>query len=123
MEKIIGLNPVIEVLENKEKDIEKIEIFQGLREEKVSLIKRKASQRNIRVQFIKKKVDNSQGVVAYISAYDYYKEIGEFIEKVAHKKKDIILVLDGVQDPRNFGAIIRSAEIFGVSGIVIPERN
>ncbi|WP_163469891.1 23S rRNA (guanosine(2251)-2'-O)-methyltransferase RlmB [Fusobacterium sp. IOR10] len=123
MEKIIGLNPVIEVLENKEKDIEKIEIFQGLREEKVSLIKRKASQRNIRVQFIKKKVDNSQGVVAYISAYDYYKEIGEFIEKVAPKKKDIILVLDGVQDPRNFGAIIRSAEIFGVSGIVIPERN
>lgn len=123
MEKIIGLNPVIEVLENKEKNIEKIEIFQGLREEKVNFIKRKASQRNIKVEFIKKKVDNSQGVVAHVSAYNYYKEIGEFIEKIASKKKDMILVLDGVQDPRNFGAIIRSAEIFGVSGIIIPERN
>ncbi|MDP0488139.1 MAG: 23S rRNA (guanosine(2251)-2'-O)-methyltransferase RlmB [Fusobacterium sp. JB021] len=123
MEKIIGLNPVMEVLENKEKNIEKIEIFQGLKEEKVKLIKMKASKRNIRIQYIKKKVDNSQGVVAYISSYDYYKELGEFIEKIASKKKDIILVLDGVQDPRNFGAIIRSAEIFGVSGIIIPERN
>jgi len=123
MEKIIGLNPVMEVLENKEKNIEKIEIFQGLKEEKVKLIKMKASKRNIRIQYIKKKVDNSQGVVAYISSYDYYKKLGEFIEKIASKKKDIILVLDGVQDPRNFGAIIRSAEIFGVSGIIIPERN
>lgn len=123
MEKIIGINPVMEVLDNKEKNIEKIEIFQGLREDKINIIKRKASERNIRVQFIKKKVDNSQGVVAYINSYDYYVEANEFLEKAALKDKGIILVLDGVQDPRNFGALIRSAEIFGVLGIVIPERN
>ena len=123
MEKIIGINPVMEVLDNKEKNIEKIEIFQGLREDKINIIKRKASERNIRVQFIKKKVDISQGVVAYINSYDYYVDINEFLEKAALKDKGIILVLDGVQDPRNFGALIRSAEIFGVLGIVIPERN
>lgn len=123
MEKIIGINPVMEVLENKEKNIEKIEIFQGIKEEKANIIRKKASERNIKVQYIKKKIENSQGVIAYISSYDYYREFGEFLEKVAPKEKDIVLVLDGVQDPRNFGAIIRSAEIFGVSGIVIPERN
>lgn len=123
MEKIIGINPVMEVLENNEKNIEKIEIFQGLREDKINVIKRKAAKRNIKVQFIKKKVDNSQGVVAYVSSYDYYVEPGEFLEKIAPKNKGLILVLDGVQDPRNFGAIIRSAEIFGVLGIIIPERN
>ena len=123
MEKIIGINPVMEILEKKDKNIEKIEIFQGIREDKINIIKRKASERNIKVQFIKKKVDNSQGVVAYINSYDYYVEVGEFLEKVALKDKGIILVLDGVQDPRNFGALIRSAEIFGVLGIIIPERN
>lgn len=123
MEKIIGINPVMEILENREKNIEKIEIFQGIKEEKANLIRKKASERNIKIQYIKKKLENSQGVIAYITSYDYYKEFGEFLEKVALKEKDIVLVLDGVQDPRNFGAIIRSAEIFGVSGIIIPERN
>lgn len=123
MEKIIGINPVIEILENKEKNIEKIEIYEGIKEDKLNLIRKKASDRNIRLQFIKKKLENSQGVVAYVSSYDYYREIGEFLEKIAAKEKDIILILDGVQDPRNFGAIIRSAEIFGISGIIIPEKN
>ena len=66
MDKIIGINPVMEVLENKEKNIEKIEIFQGIKEDKANLIRKKASERNIKVQYIKKKVDNSQGVIAYI---------------------------------------------------------
>ncbi len=123
MEKIIGINPVMEILDKKDTNIEKIEIFQGLREDKINIIKRKASERNIKVQFIKKKVDNSQGIVAYLSSYDYYVDVNEFLEKVALKSSGIILVLDGVQDPRNFGALIRSAEIFGVHGIIIPERN
>ncbi len=38
-------------------------------------------------------------------------------------ENSIVLVLDEIQDPRNFGALIRSAEVFGVKGIIIPERN
>ena len=38
-------------------------------------------------------------------------------------EKSIVLILDEIQDPRNFGALIRSAEVFGVKGIIIPERN
>lgn len=123
MEKIIGINPVIEVLQNKEKTIEKLELFKGIRDEKINKIKKLASERNIKIFYTDKKTENSQGVVVYISEYDYYVDFGEFLEKIAREDKGIVLVLDEIQDPRNFGAIIRSAEVFGVKGIIIPERN
>lgn len=123
MKKVIGMNPVIELLQNKEINIEKIEIFKGTREERLGKLKSLASARNIKIFSVGKKEENSQGIVAYLSEYDYYVEFGEFLEKIAKDEKSIVLILDGVQDPRNFGAIIRSAEIFGVKGIIIPERN
>lgn len=123
MEKIIGINPVIEALQNKENNIEKIELYKNLKDEKILKIKKLASERNIKIFYNNKKVDNSQGVVAIIGNYDYYIDLGEFLEKVAPLKKSIVLILDEIQDPRNFGAIIRSAEVFGVHGIIIPERN
>lgn len=123
MKKVIGMNPVMELLQNKETNIEKIEIFKGTREERLGKLKSLASARNIKIFSVGKKEENSQGIVAYLSDYDYYVDFGEFLEKIAKDEKSIVLILDGVQDPRNFGAIIRSAEIFGVKGIIIPERN
>ena len=123
MESIIGINPVIEVLQNKEREIEKIELFKGLKDEKLQLLKKLASERNIKIYFTDKKRENSQGVEAIVINHNYYIEISEFLEKLVKKENGIVLVLDGIQDPRNFGALIRSAEIFGVSGIIIPERN
>lgn len=123
MEKIIGVNPVMELLQKKDSNIEKIELFKGLKGENVGKIKSLASERNIKIFYTNKKDENSQGVVAFVSDYDYYVDLGEFIEKMAFAKEATVLILDGIQDPRNFGAIIRSAEIFGVKGIIIPDRN
>jgi 23S rRNA (guanosine2251-2'-O)-methyltransferase len=123
MEKIIGINPAIEVLQNKDKFIEKIEIYKGTKDEKLNRIKKLASDRNIKIFYTDKKELNSQGVTVIINEYDYYIEFGEFLEKIAPLKKSIVLILDEIQDPRNFGAVIRSAEVFGVNGIIIPERN
>lgn len=123
MEKVIGINPVIELLQNKEKNIEKIELFKGLKEDKVGKLRSLAASRNVKIHYVGDKTDNSQGVVAYVIDHDYYMDFRAFLEKVARDKKSIVLILDGVQDPRNFGALIRSAEIFGVTGIIIPERN
>lgn len=123
MEKIIGINPVMEVLQNKEKTIEKLEIFKGAKDDKINKIKRLASERNIKIFYTDKKRENSQGVVVHVSDYDYYVDFGEFLEKIAPMEKSIVLILDEIQDPRNFGALIRSAEVFGVKGIIIPERN
>ncbi len=121
MEKLIGINPVTEALRNK-KDIEYIEIFKGTKEEKVKEIKNLASKLNIKIKKGDKRLENSQGVIAFINDYDYYMEFGEFQEKIVKEEESLILILDGIQDPRNFGAIIRSAETFGVSGIIVPER-
>ncbi|RUA07603.1 MAG: 23S rRNA (guanosine(2251)-2'-O)-methyltransferase RlmB [Fusobacteria bacterium] len=122
MKKIIGINAVNEAIESN-LNIEYIEIFTGVRPEQVAKLKTKASKKNIIVKPTKKKIENSQGVVAYISDYDYYISFEEFLENIVKDEKSTVLILDGVQDPRNFGALIRSAEIFGVKGIIIPERN
>ena len=122
MDKVIGINAVRDLLES-EKNIEKIEVYKGLGKDKIKDILEQASKRNIKVFYIDKRQDNSQGIAALISEYDYYQELNEFLEKVLRKPKSIVIILDQIQDPRNFGAIIRSAECFGVDGIVIQDRN
>lgn len=122
MEKIIGLNPVTEILK-KRKKVEYIEIFKNAQPERVAEIIELAKKNNTKIKRSQKRYENSQGVVAYIQDYDYYIEFGEFLEKLTFEEKSTVLILDGVQDPRNFGAIIRSAEIFGISGIIITEKN
>ena len=123
MERIIGINPVTEALLNKEQNIEKLELYKGLKEETVRKIKELASKRNIKIFYTGKKIENSQGVAVYISNHDYYVELIDAIEDLRLKEKSIVLILDEIQDPRNFGAIIRSAEVFKVDLIIIPERN
>lgn len=123
MERIIGVNPVTEALLNKEKNIEKLELYNGLKGETVQKLKELASKRNIKIFYTNKKIDNSQGVAVYISNFDYYRDFDEAYEELASKDKSVVLILDEIQDPRNFGAIIRSAEVFKVDLILIPERN
>lgn len=122
MDKVVGINAVIEVLKSS-KTVEKLEIYKGIKKETVREILNLASRKNIKIFYTEKRIPNSQGVCAVISDYDYYLEMVEFLEKVLSKEKSIVVVLDQVQDPRNFGAIIRSAECFGVDGIIIQDRN
>ncbi|WP_413854111.1 23S rRNA (guanosine(2251)-2'-O)-methyltransferase RlmB, partial [Candidatus Ruminimicrobium bovinum] len=60
------------------------------------------------------------GVVAEISAIEYV-ELDELIRNVKDKKNGLLLLLDGIEDPHNLGAIIRSAVCFGADGIIIPK--
>ena len=122
MEKIIGINPVIEVLKS-DKNIEKLEVYKKIKKETIKEILNLASRRNIKIFYTDRRTENSQGVVALVSEFDYYVDFAEFLEKLLRKEKSIVVVLDQIQDPRNFGAIIRSAECFGVDGIIIQDRN
>lgn len=122
MEKIIGINPVTEILKS-DKNVEKIEVYKGIKKDTIKEILTLASKRNIKVFYTDKRTENSQGVVALVSEFDYYVDLSDFLGKVLSKDKSIVIILDQIQDPRNFGAIIRSAECFGVDGIVIQDRN
>lgn len=122
MEKIIGINPVKEAIKSG-REIEKIEIYKGVTKEKIEFILKEAEKKSITIEYHDKKGDNDQGVTAYIQEYNYVKTLDEFLEKIYSKKEAVVVVLDGIQDPRNFGAIIRSCESFGIDGIIIPDRN
>lgn len=65
-----------------------------------------------------------QGIAAVIKPYSYssVEEIIKMPSKIP-AKPPVILILDGINDPHNFGAILRSADIFGVSGVIIPKHN
>lgn len=122
MEKIKGINPTIEILKS-DKTIEKLEIYKGVNKKHIEQILNLASKKNLKVRYVDKREDNSQGVVVYVSDYDYYISLNELLEKELFKEKSVIVILDQLQDPRNFGAIIRSCECFGVESIIIQDRN
>lgn len=122
MRKIIGVNPIIEALKEN-KSFDKIEVLSSIKKEKIKDLINLASKRNIKIHYVNKRSQNSQGVVGYIADYDYYITLEEFLEKELIKEKSLIVILDQVQDPHNFGAIIRSCECFGVKGIIIQDRN
>jgi len=64
----------------------------------------------------------NQGIAAYIKAYEYH-SLEEIIHKSKKAERPIIVMLDGINDPHNFGAILRCCDIFGVSGVVISKHN
>lgn len=86
-----------------------------------------ANSKHVKVQFVDNRVldgecDNHQGIIAITSDYEYSSV--EEILNVARDKKEpnFILILDGVEDPHNFGSIIRVAECLGVHGIIISKN-
>lgn len=124
---IIGRNPVLEALKS-EREIEKILVTKD-GEGSVKKIIAMARDKKLAVMQVEKSVldriadgGSHQGVVAYVSAHAYL-ELDELIQKALGEKEDAFLViLDGVEDPHNFGAIIRTADGAGAQGIIIPKR-
>lgn len=125
---ISGRNAVRELLSSG-RDIDKIYIQRGEREGSIKMLIAKARERNIPVvEAEKSKLDSismgaaHQGIVA-LAAEQNYSTVDEILEYAASKgEAPFIVVLDGVEDPHNLGAIIRSAECSGVHGVIIPKR-
>lgn len=65
---------------------------------------------------------NHQGIIVEVEEFKY-STLDEIILSAKDKAQPLVLILDGVEDPHNFGAIIRSADAFGVDGIIIKNRN
>ena len=125
---IYGKNAIIEALEQGEREFNKILISDNSRADiKIEQIKKLAKQRNVIFQFVAKEKLNSlepsgkhQGVIGLVSSVKYT-DLDEFI--VSHKnEKSSIVILDGVEDAHNVGAIIRSCVCAGIKGIILPSR-
>jgi 23S rRNA (guanosine2251-2'-O)-methyltransferase len=118
---------VLEALRAENRRVDKVLIADGARESRLSEIVDLCRARGIRFDHAAREtfgkfVDrdaNTQGVIAF-AAWAEYVDVDEILDKAADPA--LIVVLDGVEDPRNFGAILRSAECAGVDGVIIPER-
>ena len=125
---VYGRNAVKELLAGG-RDIEKLYIQSGEREGSVNLLIGIASERKIPiVEVDRQKLDTlalgqrHQGVVA-IAAERNYATVDEILDYANERgEKPFVIILDGVEDPHNLGAIIRSAECCGAHGVIIPKR-
>lgn len=124
---IIGRNPVIEALKN-DREIEKIVVGKNA-EGSIKKIIGMAKDKNIPIMTAEKaNLDRiagggtHQGVAAYVSSYGYC-EVEDILD-AAEKKGEapFIMILDNLEDPHNLGAIMRTAEVCGAHGIIIPKR-
>lgn len=125
---IYGKNAIIEALEAGNREFNRILISNNSRaDEKLERIKELAKSNGIVFQFVGKEKLNQiaqegrhQGVIAQIAPVKYM-DLDEFIEKNSSELTSVV-ILDGVEDSHNLGAIIRSCVCAGVKGIVLPSR-
>lgn len=124
---IYGKNSVMEALIAGEREINKILISKNIHSDvKINKIKEFAKERGVVFQFVAREKFqpyeefNHQGIIAQISPIKYY-DLDEFIEKSKGKLSSVV-ILDGVEDSHNLGAIIRTCVCAGVDGIIIPSR-
>ena len=124
---IYGIRPVIEAIK-ADIEVHKIWLLKGKRQFLFKEVEKHALKKNIELILTSnKKIDkiskkNHQGAAALISPIEYLK-FESLLQKNAKKKKQIYLLLDGITDVRNFGAIFRNSLATGVNGIIVPESN
>lgn len=126
--KIEGRNAVIEAFRSG-KTIDKLFVLDGCQDGPVKTILREAKKSDTIVNFVKKeRLDQlsengkHQGVIAFAAAYEYA-EVEDILKKAEEKgESPFIILLDGIEDPHNLGAIIRTANLAGAHGVIIPKR-
>ena len=125
---IEGRNAVLEAY-RAGKTIDKLYVQDGVKDGPIQSIIREAKKQDTIVNFVSRERLNQmseeghhQGVIAHAAAYEYAEV--EDILKAAEEKGEppFIFLLDGIEDPHNLGAIIRTANLAGAHGVIIPKR-
>jgi len=129
---LYGVNPLLEALRAGDRVPSEIMLAEGARDERLRELIELAGIRNVTVKrvpraAIDRAVGNThhQGVLARVTRA-HYADIDDLMSAigagVGSESEPLIVVLDGVEDPRNLGAILRTAECAGVDGVFVPER-
>jgi len=126
MAHIYGVNSVFEALRAQARPIERVMVAQGVRHHRLQELIQFARQQGVPVQREPRVAldrltgtANHQGVLAVVAAARYA-DAYELIEKAP--EQTIFVLLDGIEDPHNLGAIIRTAECAGAAAVILPER-
>lgn len=122
---IEGRNPVIEAI-RAGKEIDRLYVLDGCKDGAILTIKREAAKKDIAIKYADKdrldhmsSTGHHQGVIAITAAYEY-SEVSDILKNAEEKGEDpFIIILDGIEDPYNLGAIIRTADQAGAHGVII----
>jgi 23S rRNA (guanosine2251-2'-O)-methyltransferase len=125
---IEGRNAVLEAFRSG-KTIDKLFVQDGCQDGIVNTIKREARKQDAVISYVKKErldqmseTGHHQGVIAFAAAYAYA-EVEDILAAAREKGEDpFIFLLDNIEDPHNLGAIIRTANLVGAHGVIIPKR-
>jgi len=125
---IEGRNAVLEAFRSG-KTIDKLFVLDGCQDGIVNTIKREARRQDTIINYVKKErldqmsqTGHHQGVIASAAAYTYA-EVEDILAVAREKGEDpFIFLLDNIEDPHNLGAIIRTANLAGAHGVIIPKR-
>ncbi len=125
---IEGRNAVIEAFRSG-KTIDKLYVLDGCKDGPVMTIIREAKKHDTIIRYVDKELldkmsrtGHHQGVIANAAAYEYA-EVQDILEAARTKgEPPFIFILDGIEDPHNLGAIIRTANLCGAHGVIIPKR-
>ena len=123
-----GRNAVIEAFRSG-KPVDKLFVLDGCQDGPVRTIIREAKKHDTIINFVtRERLDQisetkkHQGVIAYAAAYEY-SEVEDMLELAKKKGEDpFLILLDNIEDPHNLGAIIRTANLAGAHGVIIPKR-
>ena len=126
--KIEGRNAVLEAFRSG-KTIDRLYVLDGCQDGPVRTIVREARKYDTIIQFVEKErldqlseTKKHQGVIAVAAAYEYA-EVEDILKKAEEKgEPPFIFLLDDIEDPHNLGAIIRTANLAGAHGVIIPKR-
>ena len=125
---IEGRNAVIEAFRSG-KPIDKVFILDGCQDGPMVTIRREAKKKDVMIKYVtKERLDQMsetgkhQGVIAYAAAYEYA-EVSDILEKAKEKGEDpFIFILDNIEDPHNLGAMLRTPNLAGAHGVIIPKN-
>lgn len=125
---IEGRNTVLEAFRSG-RTIDRLYILDGCKDGPVQTILREAKKRDVILTFVSKerldqmsRTGHHQGVIAQTAAYEYA-TVEDMLENAGKKgEPPFLILLDGIEDPHNLGAIIRTANLAGAHGVVIPKR-
>lgn len=125
---IEGRNAVIEAF-RAGKTIDKLFVLEHCKEGSMNTVLREAKKQGTVINYVKRErldqmseTGKHQGVIAYIAAYEYG-SVEDILKKAENKgEQPFVIILDDIEDPYNLGAIIRTANLAGAHGVIIPKH-
>lgn len=125
---IEGRNAVIEAF-RAGKTIDKLFVLEHCKEGSMNTVLREAKKQGTVINYVKRErldqmseTGKHQGVIAYIAAYEYG-SVDDILKKAEDKgEQPFVIILDDIEDPHNLGAIIRTANLAGAHGVIIPKH-